>query len=209
MHTITIQDITYIPRKELATESCRGCAADGDDARGLCAAILSAGAGCSSQGVIWEKAPRPPGPPPMPPETKDTNPKEAVGDTKVPLALVPDVALMHVAAAFAEGALKYGAYNWRVAGVRAGTYKSAAERHLKKWWNGERTDPKSRVHHLANAAACCLILLDAEVQEMLNDDRPPKQDMTAAIAEIEATLAHLRAEYGHLNVPPHTEKDGK
>ena len=49
--------------------------------------------------------------------TKPTNPKDAIGAAKLPLHLVPDTLRIYAAMAFAEGASKYGAYNWRAAGA--------------------------------------------------------------------------------------------
>ena len=123
---------------------------------------------------------------------KVSNPKKVAGDKKTPLAFVPDSLSAFAATAFAEGALKYGAYNWRVAGVQASTYKSACERHIKKWWNGENCDPATKVRHLANAIACLSIILDAEVSGMLNDDRPPHQDLQGVFLEAEDVYAHLK-----------------
>lgn len=140
-------------------------------------------------------------------DSKPSNPKQAIGDTKVPLAFVPDTLSFFAATAFAEGAMKYGAYNWRIAGVRASTYKSACERHIKKWWNGEKTDPATRVRHLANAIACLGIILDAEVCGMLTDDRPPRVDLSEALAEAEATLAHLKVLHKDANPRHYTIQD--
>jgi hypothetical protein len=83
-------------------------------------------------------------------DSKPTNPKDAIGSTKLPLNLVPDSLTAYAALSFAEGASKYGSYNWRVAGVRASIYKAALERHLKKWWNGEECDPKTKVPYGVN-----------------------------------------------------------
>lgn len=124
--------------------------------------------------------------------TKPSNPKEAIGDTKLNLSLVPDTAHMYLASAFTEGALKYGSYNWRAAGVRASTYVAACRRHLAKWWNGEEFDPKTKVHHLANAMACLAIILDAKLVSKLNDDRPPVADINGLIESLEGTVAHLK-----------------
>lgn len=106
-------------------------------------------------------------------ETKDTNPKDAIGSTKLDMGLVPDTAVASMALAFTEGALKYGRYNWRVAGVRSSIYHAAARRHMAKWWNGENCDPTTGVPHLASIMACCAILLDAASMGKLADDRPP------------------------------------
>lgn len=127
------------------------------------------------------------------PETKPTNPKDAVGGGKLPLELIPWSANAETSLAFLEGALKYGRFNWRVAGVRASVYLAAMCRHLAKWWNGSDRDPKTRVKHLANARACIDILIDAEWSGMLTDDRPPRQpEIEARIDELADVVAHLK-----------------
>lgn len=140
---------------------------------------------------------------------KPSNPKEAIGDTKLNLSLVPDTAHMYLASAFTEGALKYGSYNWRAAGVRASTYIAACRRHMAKWWNGEQCDPKTKVHHLASSIACLAIILDAELVGKLNDDRPPKADMTALIESLEGTVAHLKEMSKGLNPHHYTANDAE
>lgn len=127
-------------------------------------------------------------------ERKDTNhenPKEAAGRGRIPLHLIPDGPLAWVAMAFHEGASKYDPYNWRTAGVRAGTYVAAARRHIAKWWNREDADPVTRVHHLANAVSGLLILMDAEIQGNLTDDRPPYQGITALMGKLAEVQKHL------------------
>lgn len=106
--------------------------------------------------------------------TKPTNPKDAIATDKLPLGLCPDTLQEEVCMAFLEGALKYGRYNWRVAGVRASIYHDALKGHLSAWWNGEDIDPDSGLHHLAKAGACIAILLDAMRCGKLTDDRPPR-----------------------------------
>lgn len=126
-------------------------------------------------------------------DTKPTNPKDLIGSKKLMLGLVPDTITAHVALAFLEGALKYGRYNWRIAGVRSSIYNDAMERHRAKWWNGENADPATRVRHLANIIACAGILLDAELCGMLNDDRPPAAPIGDFIdREACDVAAHLR-----------------
>lgn len=131
------------------------------------------------------------------PVTKATNPKQAFADGKAQLGLVPDTLAYAAGMAFTEGALKYGAYNWRVAGVRASTYKAAAERHLKKWYNGEDCDPKTGVPHLANAIACLAIIVDADLCAKLEDDRPPRVDIGGfeeVVAKVQASLREQHAD---------------
>jgi CBS domain-containing protein len=124
---------------------------------------------------------------------KDTNPKDAIGSTKLPLHLVPDTIVSYAALSFAEGASKYGGYNWRVAGVRASIYKSALERHLMKWWNGENVDQVTGVPHLSSALACIGIILDADLVGKLTDDRPPYAPINDLIETIEPIVNKVYA----------------
>ena len=125
-------------------------------------------------------------------DSKPTNPKDIIGSGKLPLGLAPDTIEAEVALAYLEGALKYGRCNWRIAGVRASVYNDAARRHIKKWWNGENHDPKTRVKHLASAIACLGILLDAELCQTLTDDRPPSAPIGKLIDESDEIVAHLK-----------------
>lgn len=102
------------------------------------------------------------------------NPKDLIGITKPPLNLVPPAAMIHAAEAMRDGADKYGPYNWRAKNVLASIYVGAAMRHLAQYLDGEDIDPKSGVHHLGHAIACCGIILDAESINRLIDDRPAK-----------------------------------
>jgi hypothetical protein len=126
-------------------------------------------------------------------DTKPSNPKDAFGSAKLPLHLVPDTMVNFAALAFLEGSLKYGQYNWRIAGVRTSIYVAAMRRHISKFQNGEWADPKTKVPHLANALACIAIILDANVSGQLTDDRPPIQEANAKfIDECEQSVAHLK-----------------
>lgn len=135
------------------------------------------------------------------PDTKPSNPKDVIGSKKIDLSLVPDTLMVNAALGFLEGALKYGRFNWRVAGVRASIYHSALKRHIAKWWNGQECDAETRVHHLNNAICCLAIIRDAELYGMLTDDRPPCPDPDAMARLIDASadgVAHLQAMFaGH------------
>lgn len=138
---------------------------------------------------------------------KPTNPKDAIAVTRLPLHLVPDTVRVYASLAFLEGALKYGGYNWRKAGVRSSVYKSAMERHLIKWWNGEWADPRTKVPHLASILACAGIILDANVAGKLTDDRPPKAPVGPLVDDFAKMVEHLKEEFKDYNPHQYTIKD--
>ena len=100
------------------------------------------------------------------------NPKDRAGATKVDITVLPPIGVVKTAFAMMDGVSKYGPFNWRVEPVQARTYIAAAQRHLLDWLDGEENAPDSMAHHLAHAAACCFILMDAQEQMKLVDDRP-------------------------------------
>lgn len=142
------------------------------------------------------------------PSAKATNPKDAIASDKAPLHLVPAAFKTYTALALAEGAMKYGAWNWRAAGVRASVYVSALERHMAKWFNGEAEDPETGVLHLANAAACLAVLIDSMAQGNMTDDRPIPQPRLPEIVNsyAPATINGLRRIFGDRD-PQHFTKD--
>lgn len=128
-------------------------------------------------------------------DVKASNPKDAIGDSKVPLALCLPIAEAHWSAAQFAGQIKYGSANWRIAGVRASVYVSAMKRHIAAYVSGELHDPTDGTHHLGNVMACAAILLDAEAAGKLTDDRPPSVDMRRAYGEVQAVMARLKTQY--------------
>ncbi len=132
------------------------------------------------------------GPPAKAKDLKPTNPKDAVASMKLDLGIVPVTALAWWSAAHAEGARKYGRFNWLVSGARSTIYVAAACRHIFKWVSGARVDPKTKIHHLGNAMACLAILIDTEAAGKLNDDRPPiNPGALRALQEAEAAVNNL------------------
>lgn len=140
-------------------------------------------------------------------DTKLSNPKDAIGDKKVPMWLCSAIAKAHWAAAQFAGLCKYGAWNWRVAGVRTSTYLSAMARHIERYTNGERLDPVDGTHHLGNIMACAAILLEAEYLNKLTDDRPPRADLSEAFKEVEAIMSRLKEQYADKKPHHHTILD--
>ena len=125
-------------------------------------------------------------------DKKLSNPKDKIATTRLDMTLVPASAIAYCALAFTEGDLKYGGYNWRVAGVSANTYVAALCRHILKWYNGQEDDPKTLVPHLANAIACVAVLIDAIVCNKLVDDRPPSGPIAELLEEFEKKVKHLQ-----------------
>ena len=90
---------------------------------------------------------------------KLSNPKDRIATTRLDLSLFPMTAVVYGALAFVEGDLKYGGFNWRVAGVSVSTYVAALLRHVSKWYNGELEDNVTGVPHLASAIACLSVII--------------------------------------------------
>jgi hypothetical protein len=100
------------------------------------------------------------------------NPKDLIGAKKVPLGLIPPNSLLELALAMADGAGKYGPFNWRETPIQAQTYLEAGMGHFLAVLDGQDIDPVSKVHHLAHAMACAAIYMDAQKIGTLVDNRP-------------------------------------
>jgi hypothetical protein len=103
----------------------------------------------------------------------DSNAKTAAAVGKPTFSAIPPVSLMALGAAMNDGRKKYGRFNWRDANVTSTVFYDAIMRHMHAWMSGERCADDSGIHHLAHAMAGCAILLDAEHNGVLNDDRKP------------------------------------
>lgn len=125
--------------------------------------------------------------PPIAPKYPDNNPKSVIGVTKVPLALIPPVGLIEQARAHENGANKYGPYNWRGENVTISemVYLHAILRHVLDVIDGENVATDSGVSHLGHVSACCNIILDAEANGNLIDDRPVKGKSSARLYKYE------------------------
>lgn len=99
------------------------------------------------------------------------NPKDAVASAKPDMSLVSEAMMHAIIAALANGAKKYGRFNWRVTPIRAMVYTAAAVRHIKAWEAGEDQAADSGVHHLDHAIASLCIMRDAAAHGTLRDDR--------------------------------------
>jgi hypothetical protein len=106
----------------------------------------------------------------------DDNPKTQYGEKKLKMSSTPIMPLQEMGKVFELGAKKYGRYNWRLHAVSATVYYDAALRHLMAWFEGEDTDPESGVSHLAHVMACMAILMDAQKNGKLKDNRLDAED---------------------------------
>jgi hypothetical protein len=106
------------------------------------------------------------------PKFHPNDPKGAAGAKKCPMHLLPPVALEQIAWVMGLGAEKYKAWNFIEADVCASTYIGALLRHWSEFAKGVDIDPESGLPHLAHVAANCAIVLTAQQQGTLVDDRP-------------------------------------
>ena len=138
--------------------------------------------------------------------TKETNPKDAVGTRKLSLAVLPIRVLWRVALAMLEGALKYGRHNYRAAGTRASVYFDAVVgRHLFSWWEGEDIDADSGLSHIDKAIAGLMVLRDSMLEGNWVDDRPPR--VVNNMAELNAEAAKLIDRHGNIRPKHFTIQD--
>jgi hypothetical protein len=143
------------------------------------------------------------------PELKPTNPKDAIGSSKLPLHLWPETASALGCLGLLDGALKYGRSNFREIGVRASIYVDAAKRHINKWFEGQENDPDSGLPHLSHALACLAILVDAEAAGKLNDDRMVKGGYLELVDRLTPHVARLKALHADKYPKHYTIADNK
>jgi hypothetical protein len=121
----------------------------------------------------------------------DNNPKTRFGILKPSMTKFPAAAVLYGSLAMMDGARKYGPYNWREKDVSASIYVDAAKRHIDAWYDGEQCAKDSHYPHLGHALACLAIIIDAEVNGCLIDDRPTPGKMSELIESWTATLTQI------------------
>ncbi len=138
--------------------------------------------------------------------TKDTNPKDAIGSDKLPMHLVSGIVKAYQAIAHFLGNVKYGSWNYRAMGARASIYKSAMDRHMDAWWEGEENDPVDGTPHLANALACINILIECSEKGNLVDDRPPPSNYREVMDKLTPMVKQIKEKYRDSN-PKHYSRE--
>lgn len=140
---------------------------------------------------------------------KSTNPKDVTAGNKAPLHLLSFVAKVQWSLALAAGMFKYGMANYRAAGAQASVYISAAERHLERFKCGQDIDPVDHCHNLGMVMACCSILMDAQHDGKLYDDRPPRQEVDGLLDHAQEVMGKLRTQYADKAPYHYTIKDSE
>ena len=100
------------------------------------------------------------------------NPKVGAASKKYSLRYMPLSANIEANRALENGAEKYGLCNWRDTNVKASVYIDAALRHIAQWQEGQENASDSTVHNLGHAMASLAIIIDAQAQGVMIDDRP-------------------------------------
>ena len=139
---------------------------------------------------------------------KETNPKDMVGITKVPVHCVSGQVLMEMGLGMLDGACKYGSHNYREAGVRASIYYDAAMRHLIAWWEGEDLDPDTGLSHVTKVLTCLATFRDAMIADKWEDDRPIRTGISEKMLEYNQKAKTIIEKYPN-PVLSYTEKDKK
>ena len=124
------------------------------------------------------------------------NPKDRVGSKKVPLAYLPPAGIIYGGLAMANGADKYGPYNFRDSKISYMTYLHAILRHTLALIDGEDTAEDSQLPHLAHIIANGAILADAIEGGFIIDDRPPKGPASKILKKYDKSI----------NIPNHEVK---
>jgi len=125
------------------------------------------------------------------------NPKDLAARKKVPLWLVPPALTIGAAEGLADGAKKYGPYNYRDIPVQYSVYIEAIERHIAALKDGEDLAQDSQIHHVKHIAAGCAIILDCLGHGNLIDDRK-----LGPGAKLLAEAHQKRLQTGQMIAPP-------
>jgi len=89
--------------------------------------------------------------------------KDDIGKVMMHL-LIPSF-LRGVASVLTFGANKYQPRNWEK-GIKYSRVYAALLRHVNTWWEGERNDPETGIHHLYHAACCIMFLVTYDERGM-------------------------------------------
>jgi hypothetical protein len=123
----------------------------------------------------------------LPPKTHE-NPKAKDSAHKLPLWLVPGVAIIRICEVLDFGRKKPGrwTFNWRTAPIKLNDYTSAMMRHILAIQDGEWLDPETGLPHVAHIAAGASVVIDAEAHNALEFDNQTSQATSKLLYERQA-----------------------
>lgn len=122
---------------------------------------------------------------------KSTNPKDIQGMKKIPFHLVPTSAIAVLAIQMLDGGAKYGRENYRDEKVKASVYIDGALRHMLAWFNGRDRQADNGLRELGGVMACAAILIDAEVNGRLIDDRAYTNNYDTLVNELTEEVSRV------------------
>lgn len=86
--------------------------------------------------------------------------------------LLPATSLVEISKVFTFGAVKYSPHNYLQGdGLKYSRLIGALLRHIFAFMSGEDFDKESKMHHLAHAGCCLLMLMETVRVHPENDDR--------------------------------------
>ena len=97
--------------------------------------------------------------------------------------LIPSDGLRELGRVFTFGAGKYAPYNWERGMAWSRCYNSLL-RHLYAYWDGERNDPETGLHHMAHCAWNALALLVYSLRGVGIDDRKGSENSGSAAGDV-------------------------
>lgn len=106
------------------------------------------------------------------PTAKGVNPKDAIGNLKVPMHLVPVPSMVLQALCMDDGNVKYGPFNFRVEPIEMLGYLSAAKRHIDAFIDGQDYESVTGKPHLGYALSTLGIVADGWFNGTIIDNRP-------------------------------------
>jgi hypothetical protein len=80
-------------------------------------------------------------------------------------SLLPTGVLKEVIKVLEYGATKYAPDNWKEVEDGTSRYYDAALRHIDSWYEGQKVDSETGLHHLAHATCCLMFLMWSDKNE--------------------------------------------
>lgn len=138
---------------------------------------------------------------------KSTNPKDIQGLKKIPYHLFPMTAIAVGALQMMDGAGKYGRENYRNESVKASVYYDSTIRHFNDWFSGNDRQTDNGLRDLGGALAGIAILIDAEINGKLIDDRNFTNNYGALAIELHGETVRIAAKHADKDPKHYTRLD--